>query len=141
MLENRLAYFELLAAECANLEVPESMPEKLAVERTAHLLIEIIIDVGNQMIDGFIMRDPGGYHDILTILADEKVISDNDRDAVQRVIPWRNTLMQEYTEIDHEALFSALIQEFDSFMRFPANVRTYIAEEEGPVSAFLPQKE
>ena len=48
--------------------------EKLALERVNYLLIESIIDVGNSMIDGFIMRDPGSYEDIIDILVDEKVM-------------------------------------------------------------------
>ena len=34
-----------------------------------------MMDVGNLMIDGFIMRDPGSYEDIIDILIDEKVIT------------------------------------------------------------------
>lgn len=36
-----------------------STMEQLALERIVHVLIESILDVGNRMIDGFIMRDPG----------------------------------------------------------------------------------
>ena len=49
--------------------------EELALERIAQNIIESIIDVGNSMIDGFIMRDPGSYDDIIDILLDEKVIT------------------------------------------------------------------
>lgn len=35
-----------------------------------------MLDVGNAVIDGFIMRDPGSYEDIIDILQDEKVISE-----------------------------------------------------------------
>ena len=47
----------------------------LALERIANVLIESIIDVGNTMIDGFIMRDPGSYEDIIDIMEDERVIT------------------------------------------------------------------
>ena len=47
----------------------------LALERIANVLIESIIDVGNSMIDGFIMRDPGSYEDIIDIMEDERVIT------------------------------------------------------------------
>ena len=42
---------------------PEStgLTEKFAVERALHLAVECMIDIGSVMIDGFIMRDPGGY--------------------------------------------------------------------------------
>ena len=49
--------------------------EKAALERVTHLMIESLLDVGNAMIDGFIMRDPGSYDDIIDILIDEKVIT------------------------------------------------------------------
>jgi len=45
---------------------------KLAVERIGHNVMESMMDVGNLMIDGFIMRDPGSYEDIIDILIDEK---------------------------------------------------------------------
>ncbi|GAA3319942.1 hypothetical protein GCM10020331_028930 [Ectobacillus funiculus] len=32
----------------------------------------VFLDVGNAIIDGFIMRDPGSYEDIIDILVDEK---------------------------------------------------------------------
>ena len=37
----------------------EDAVSKLALERIANVYIEAIIDIGNTMIDGFIMRDPG----------------------------------------------------------------------------------
>ena len=39
------------------------------------------------MIDGFIMRDPGSYEDIIDILMDERVISEEDGQGMKEVIP------------------------------------------------------
>ena len=38
------------------------------------------------MIDGFIMRDPGSYDDIIDIMEDEKVISSEMADPLKKVI-------------------------------------------------------
>ncbi len=57
-----------------------------ALERIAHVIIESIIDVGNSMIDGFIMRDPGSYEDIIDIMEDEKVITAEMADPLKHVI-------------------------------------------------------
>ena len=38
------------------------------------------------MIDGFIMRDPGSYEDIIDIMEDEKVITSEMSDPLKRVI-------------------------------------------------------
>src|SRR5690625_619114 len=54
--------------------------DQLGLERLVHVLIESILDVGNMMIDGFIMRDPGSYHDIIDILIDEKVLPKSEED-------------------------------------------------------------
>src|SRR5690625_7987930 len=43
---------------------------QLGLERITHMLIESILDVGNMMIDGFIMCDPGSYEDIIYLLVD-----------------------------------------------------------------------
>ena len=59
--------------------------EKLGLERVAHTLIESILDVGNSMIDGFIMRDPGSYEDIIDILLDEKVINELMSEDLKRL--------------------------------------------------------
>ncbi len=48
---------------------------KLAFQRIGHNTIESLMDVGNLIIDGFIMRDPGSYEDIIDIIIDEKVIT------------------------------------------------------------------
>lgn len=35
------------------------------------------------MIDGFIMRDPGSYDDIMDILVDEKVVTEKEGDELK----------------------------------------------------------
>ena len=40
-----------------------------AFERIAQMLIEASVDIGNMIIDAFILRDPGNYKDVIDILA------------------------------------------------------------------------
>src|SRR5690625_1058810 len=74
--------------------------EQLGLERLTHILIESIIDVGNMMIDGFIMRDPGSYEDIIDILVDEKVLPNQDEAAYKALINLRTNLVRDYTAIE-----------------------------------------
>ena len=46
-----------------------------AFERIGQMLIESSVDIGNMIIDGFILRDPGNYKDVIDILELENVIS------------------------------------------------------------------
>ncbi|PIB45003.1 hypothetical protein AOA59_08845, partial [Pseudomonas sp. 2822-15] len=72
LIEDRLNVLEKQLKLFSAHESWEKELDQLALERIAHMTIEIIIDVGNQMIDGFIMRDPGSYDDVIDILIDEK---------------------------------------------------------------------
>src|SRR5690625_2721140 len=76
-----------------------SFLDKLALERSVHVLIESILDVGNMMIDGFIMRDPGSYEDIIDILMDEKVLPSDEEKAYKHFIQLRKKLVSEYTVV------------------------------------------
>jgi len=108
----------------------------LSVERAAHIIIDCIIDVGNAMIDGFIMRDPGSYEDIIDILLDEKVITEEMAKDIIELIKFRKKLVQEYTEVDHQSLFKTVKTNFNSLSLFSGKVRDYLTNELGPVSAF-----
>ena len=110
--------------------------EKKALERITHLLIEAILDVGNLMIDGFIMRDPGSYEDIIDILEDEKVVSTSAANDLKEIIRFRKVIVQDYLEINHDELMSNLQKNKDSLASFPQAVRSYLENELGPVSAF-----
>lgn len=116
--------------------IEEDIYKLLSVERAAHLIIDCIIDVGNAMIDGFIMRDPGSYEDIIDILLDEKVITEEMAKDIIEIIKFRKKLVQEYTEVDHQSLFKTIKANFNSLSLFSGKVRDYLTNELGPVSAF-----
>ena len=44
------------------------------------------------MIDGFIMRDPGSYEDIIDILDDEKVITTEMSEGFKKIVSLRKNL-------------------------------------------------
>ena len=64
------------------------------------MVIESIIDVGNTMIDGFIMRDPGSYDDIIDIMDDEKVITPEMSQPLKNVIGLRTMIVREFINVD-----------------------------------------
>ncbi|MCK1998589.1 DUF86 domain-containing protein [Psychrobacillus psychrodurans] len=112
---------------------------KLAFERIGQNIIESVIDVGNSMIDGFIMRDPGGYDDIIDILTDEKVITVEMDGPLKEVINFRKVLVRQFYAVDHKQLEGILVKNLQYLKEFPKAVETYLIDELGPVSAFLPE--
>jgi uncharacterized protein YutE (UPF0331/DUF86 family) len=136
LIEERLLFLE--ARICLFEETPEwkTGVEKAALERVLHLILDSFLDVGNSIIDGFIMRDPGSYEDIVDILEDEKVITKEMSDSFKRIIPFRKILLQSYLDVDHEQLRIAFHQELSFVKQFSKRVREYLINELGPVSAF-----
>jgi uncharacterized protein YutE (UPF0331/DUF86 family) len=135
-IEEILVFFEKQIALFEKKDKWDSEIEKAALERISQLLIEAILDVGNSMIDGFIMRDPGSYEDIVDILEDEKVISSEMAGSFKRIIQYRKELVQNYTAINHSELRSAFAENLENIKKFAPSVRSYILNELGPVSAF-----
>ncbi|MFC7322173.1 type VII toxin-antitoxin system HepT family RNase toxin [Halobacillus campisalis] len=139
-IEQILEYMERLLDESKKQQA-QTFAERLAFERKVHITVEAIIDAGNQMIDGFIMRDPGSYEDIIDILTDEKVLPESEKSGYKDIIRLRKEVVQNYTNIDHEAVMRVWEVNKDSLLKFPIRVRTYLDEELGPVSAFSSNKE
>ena len=108
-IEQILQYIDELLDEFDQHSFNSSL-EKLGLERIVHMFIESTLDVGNMMIDGFIMRDPGSYEDIIDILVDEKVIPISDQENFKAVIKLRNVVVRDYVEIDHQLLLETMTQ-------------------------------
>ncbi|MDQ0975291.1 uncharacterized protein YutE (UPF0331/DUF86 family) [Neobacillus niacini] len=136
-LETTLVFLEKQISLFSS-QVDWSTPiEKAALERITHLIIESVLDAGNAIIDGFIMRDPGSYEDIIEILIDEKVVTKETGTSLKTLVQYRKVLVQLYTEIDHTELLNQFSSLIEDLALFPKNVRDYLENELGPVSAFI----
>lgn len=112
---------------------------KLAIERIGHNIMESMMDVGNLMIDGFIMRDPGSYEDIIDILVDEKVVTVDMDAPLKAVVGLRKMLVREFINVDIKEVVNVLTTNLPTLKQFPLAVNDYLTNELGPVSAFLPE--
>jgi len=111
----------------------------LALQRIGHNTMESLMDVGNLIIDGFIMRDPGSYEDIIDILLDEKVITPEMEKPFKEVVSLRKMLVREFIQVDNEQVLNVLTNNLVAIKQFSAMVTNYLENELGPVSAFLPE--
>lgn len=135
-LEMTLSYLETQVKLFSGQQMWQSPLEKAALERITQMMLESVLDAGNAVIDGFIMRDPGSYEDIIDILVDEKVITSESGEHLKFLIGYRKMLVQFYTEIDHAELKEQFTRRLDVLKLFAADVRDYLNNELGPVSAF-----
>ncbi|WP_353856699.1 DUF86 domain-containing protein [Bacillus sp. Bos-x628] len=135
-IEETLRFFEEQYDLMRSHQTWTSPLEKKALERIVHLLVECILDTGNDMIDGFIMRDPGSYNDIMDILVDEKVIPVDEGSQLKKLFSCRKTLVQQYQDVAHRDLLQVISEVEKALHVFPKRIRTYLEQELGPVSAF-----
>lgn len=135
-----IAYMNSLLALYESKKSWDSLEGHLALERLTHNIVESIIDVGNSMIDGFIMRDPGSYDDIIDILTDEKVISPEMDAPLKQVIGLRKSLVRDFMKMDHQNIILVLDGTLSELKSFGPRVEHYLIHELGPVSAFIPEK-
>lgn len=109
---------------------------RLALERIIQTSIDAVLDAGNAMIDGFIMRDPGSFEDIIDILLDEKVINASFAVQFKQSLALRKMLVQDYISLSHQGLLTKFTENVEAFKAYPNMVREYLTNELGPVSAF-----
>ena len=136
-IENNLTYLEKHIRLFQESQQWDSEYSQLSLERIAHVMMDCILDVGNALIDGFIMRDPGSYEDIVDILLDEKVITKEMEEQFKQILPLRRMIVQEYLTIDHEQIYQVLHKNLPAVAAYPQAVRKYLVDALGPVSAFL----
>ncbi|PWU68153.1 DUF86 domain-containing protein [Gracilibacillus dipsosauri] len=134
-LKAKLNYFDQTLAYVEGASFQSDLA-KFGLERITQVLIESILDVGNMMIDGFLMRDPGSYVDIILILVDEKVIPNEELEAYQSLIHLRKMLVKEYDQVDHEEINTLLIAHLSIYKQFSTRIRTYLANEMGVANTF-----
>ncbi|MGP4064706.1 DUF86 domain-containing protein [Oceanobacillus sp. M65] len=134
-IEQRLNYLDSMLTELKGMKY-ETLQQKLALERIGHVSIEAILDVGNMMIDGFIMRDPGSYEDIIDILLDEKVLPNEDGDPYKQVIGLRKMLVVDYVNVNHQVVYQAFSENMVQLSQFHTNIRKYLDNELGVAHAF-----
>lgn len=114
----------------------KTLMEKAALERITHMMLEVVLDVGNSMIDGFIMRDPGSYEDIVDILEDEKVYSKRIATELKQLLLYRKKLVHDYLNINHKELYITFSQGLQALKEFIVAIHNYLLNELGPVTAF-----
>lgn len=134
-IEEILLYMEKLLLELDQHAYTTTM-KRLGLERMAHMLIESTLDVGNLMIDGFIMRDPGSYEDIIDILVDEKVLPVENEQSLKQVVQLRKSLIRDYLTVDHEQLLAVLSENKSVLDQFSTHIRNYLENGQGVANAF-----
>ncbi|QHW37763.1 DUF86 domain-containing protein [Staphylococcus ursi] len=130
-LETKLKYLKQLTEDY---EAVKS--NHYAFERVAQMLIESSVDIGNMIIDAFILRDPGNYKDVIDILELEGAISKETQHALHNTIDVRRQFVHYYDTLDPAQLIPLFDQTVPFYEQFIEEVLQFLENENVPVTAF-----
>lgn len=130
-LNTKLNYLQQLITD-----YPQSKDNHYAFERIAQMFIESAVDIGNMVIDGFILRDPGNYKDVIDILELEKVISKDTQVHINKTVDVRKQFVHYYDELDTANLIPLFDDTVPYYQQFIEEVIRFLKSEDVPVTAF-----
>lgn len=130
-LNTKLNYLQQLITD-----YPQSKDNHYAFERIAQMFIESAVDIGNMVIDGFILRDPGNYKDVIDILELEKVISKDTQVHINKTVDVRKQFVHYYDELDTASLIPLFDETVPYYQQFIEEVIRFLNSEDVPVTAF-----
>ena len=107
-----------------------------AYERIAQMLIESSVDIGNMIIDGFILRDPGNYKDVIDILELENVISKETQTHINETVDVRKQFAHNYTELNVKEIMPLFDKSLPYYKEFIKEVAQFLESENVPITAF-----
>ncbi len=130
-LNTKLNYLQQLIED-----YPQNKENVYAFERIAQMFIESAVDIGNMIIDGFILRDPGNYRDVIDILALEKVISEDTQNQINKTVDVRKQFVHYYDELDTVKLVPLFDESVSYYQTYVEEVIQFLKSEDVPVTAF-----
>ncbi|MBJ6307826.1 DUF86 domain-containing protein, partial [Staphylococcus aureus] len=94
------------------------------------------VDIGNMIIDAFILRDPGNYKDVIDILELENVITKETQQAINKTVGIRKQFTYDYTALDIKIIMPMFDDALPYYKQFITEVTTFLHQENVPVTAF-----
>jgi uncharacterized protein YutE (UPF0331/DUF86 family) len=91
-------------------------------ERYLQLAIECIIDIGSLCITGLGLRKPEDGQEVIDILYEHRIISDDLAARFEGIVGFRNVLVHEYTRIDRNIVYQSLHSHTNDMEQFAKQI-------------------
>lgn len=102
----------------------------LQAERLLEVMIQAMLDIGNHLIAGLLLKKPQDYRQVFDILAQNGILPKELLSRVRALVGLRNLLVHEYFEIDHERLYDEAKAGLADFERFCEAVVRFLQSRE-----------
>lgn len=133
-IEHLLSYSDTIYDQAQDLYTriqgkQHSIVDLLAAERVLLIFFDVFTDVTNLLIDGFVMRDPGGYEDMVDILDDEQVICPSTSAYLRELIRFYRAAIKDYANYSIQNTEDIFTRLFPQLQSFADEVRRYLQAE------------
>ena len=124
-LERNLNQLEMIEVKNkGDLEI--NVEKQWAVLHGLQLVIQNILDVGNQLLSNLKINQIESYSDIIIKLGQHNIIPENFSDKLKSIAGFRNILVHEYIAIDMGIVYAILHDNLDDIKEFVKYIRKYL---------------
>lgn len=120
---NQLAEFKNISLD----DYARDWKTQRAVERLLQISIEICSDITSHIISDKKLRVPKGYADSFRVLYENKIISKDLVQKLEKMTKFRNILVHRYDTIENEIVIGVLKKSIKDFLRFRDEIVKYIS--------------
>lgn len=114
--------------EYSDIKLQEYKEDKMTqryLERTLHLAVESILDIGSHIISDERLGSPDNNSDIIKILARNDIIEENEDEYI-KMAKFRNVIVHDYAEIDPEIVVNILKNNISDMKSIFKRYRDYV---------------
>ena len=95
-------------------------------ERSLHLAIEAVLDLGNHLIADQNLETPDSNRDIFRILFKNEIIDEGLKESLVKMAGFRNILVHDYLDLDRELEYEIIKSNIKDIKEFMKIVLKYI---------------
>lgn len=95
-------------------------------EHYLQLSIEIVLDVCRHLVVALNVKTPEDSRGLFQILSEQNVLTREFEEKNKNMAGFRNRLVHEYSEVDHEKVYSYLQNYFGEFEKFIVEISRYL---------------
>lgn len=99
---------------------------RLAAERALHTSAEYMTDICSLIIDALVMRDPGGYADMIQVLVEEGVLRRSWFQQIEGLFEFRARCIRNHAELRSEEVHAAILAYANHFDEFSSAISSYL---------------
>ena len=107
-------------------EIEDDLEKFWAIEHGLQISIQMIIDIGNNIIAEVGENEIEGYSDVLDRLVKYNILPIEFADGIRGMIGFRNLLVHRYGEVDVKIVYDILQSKLYDFERFIGYIQSYL---------------